>query len=112
MSRGRSCSFCGTLKCHSVSAPYEMPRFSLTNMPGRPRVKLHKLSVYLSPSVALNAPKKLDDDQNSNQYLPSMVPQSINLLQPFEFDPRFGGKNPYLSASRITKVAPAAPPQR
>lgn len=81
-------------------------------MTDRPRIKLHKLSVYLSPAVGLSAARDISDDQTANEYLPSMVPQSINLLQPFEFDPRFAGKSPYLPASRITKVAPAAPPQR
>ncbi|KAF2094826.1 hypothetical protein NA57DRAFT_46113 [Rhizodiscina lignyota] len=78
----------------------------------RPRVKLHKLSVYLSPSVSLNAAAKVQEEDGTEQYLPSLVPQPINLLQPFDFDPRFAGKQPYLSSSRITKVAPAAPVTR
>lgn len=79
---------------------------------GRPRVKLHKLSVYLSPSVSLKAPIKVQEESPADTYLPSLIPQPINLLQPFDFDPRFAGKQPYLSSSRITKVAPAAPAAR
>lgn len=78
----------------------------------RPHVKLHKLSIYLSPTVSLKALEQPKKAEIGSRLLPSMVPQPINLFQPFEFDPRFDGQQPYLSASRITKVAPAAPAAR
>lgn len=78
----------------------------------RPRLKLQKLSVYLAPLITLRPVEVASNAKPGEQLLPSMVPQPINLLQPFEADPRFAGQRPYLSASRITKVAPAAPAPR
>lgn len=43
-----------------------------------------------------------------DEYLPSLTPSALNLLQPFENDPALAGVKPRLSALRITKVAPSA----
>lgn len=51
----------------------------------------------------------LDQEVIDDEYLPSEIPQPINLLQPFANDPALGGLKPKLSALRISRSAPVAP---
>lgn len=44
-----------------------------------------------------------------DDYMPSLVPQAINLLQPFANDPGLGGLKPHLSALRISRARPTTP---
>jgi hypothetical protein len=50
----------------------------------------------------------LDQEVADDEYLPSGVPQPINLLQPFANDPALDGLKPKLSALRISRSTPVA----
>ncbi|RDI85515.1 hypothetical protein Vi05172_g4503 [Venturia inaequalis] len=72
---------------------------------GRPKNKINKLSFFFTPSASLK-PAALDRGIIDDEYLPSEIPQPINLLQPFANDPALDGLRPSLSALRISRSAP------
>ncbi|KAF2667455.1 hypothetical protein BT63DRAFT_292685 [Microthyrium microscopicum] len=76
---------------------------------GRPKTRLQKLAVFFNPITVLNPPKAFFGNNHDNEYLPSIMPTSTNLLQSFTSDPSLAGINPHLSASRITRPFPSAP---
>src|ERR1700761_637484 len=80
-------------------------------MQGRPSGRLQKLAVFFTPSasVAPNRPV-IESTPNGDDYLPSAVPQSINILQAFSEDAVLGEVKPYLSASRLSKPISAVSP--
>lgn len=45
----------------------------------------------------------------ADEYLPSLVPDGTNLLEPFQDDPAMTHTRPYLSAKRVSRITPAAP---
>lgn len=77
---------------------------------GRPKGRLQKLAVYFTPSATFNPsqtkPKAavIEDD-----YLPSQIPLSGNLLQAFTNDDTYGEVKPFLSESRLTRLASGIP---
>jgi TRAPP trafficking subunit Trs65 len=75
---------------------------------GRPKGRLQKLAVFFTPSATLSSTHSLPEPKVSgDDYLPSLVPQSANLLQAFNEDPVLGLVKPYLSASRLSKPVSA-----
>ncbi|KAI9692646.1 MAG: hypothetical protein M1820_009480 [Bogoriella megaspora] len=76
---------------------------------GRPKIRLQKPAIYLAATASLQQVKSQDEKPTDDEYLQSSVPSPLNLLEPFNHDPAFAGRNLYLSAARVTKVAPAAP---
>ncbi|QDS74657.1 hypothetical protein FKW77_009358 [Venturia effusa] len=68
--------------------------------------KINKLSVYFTPSALLQPAAALAQEVIDDEYLPSEIPQPINLLQPFANDPALRGLRPNLSALRLSKSAP------
>jgi hypothetical protein len=78
----------------------------------RPEGRFHKPAIYFQPTASFkpaSTPKKAVPD---DEYLPSRVPTSLNLLQAFDNDPALAGVRPRLSAMRISKITPSAPVTR
>jgi hypothetical protein len=69
------------------------------------------MGVYFATFASLKPSEETLLKSSSDEYLPGMVPMSMNLLQPFTNDPALSGTKLYLSASRITQT-PAAVPTR
>jgi hypothetical protein len=55
----------------------------------------------------LNAPERSEQASQSDEYLPSLVPASVNVLQALSADPLLRSANPFLPASRLLRVIPA-----
>lgn len=64
--------------------------------------------MYFTPSASLKPAAALDREIIDDEYLPSEIPQPVNLLQPLANDPALGGLRPSLSALRISTSAPVA----
>lgn len=76
---------------------------------GRPRGRFHKPAIYFQPAASLRPAENVKRKIMEDEYLPSMVPTAMNLLQSFDNDPALAEIHPRLSAMRISKVAPTAP---
>ncbi|KAL1634952.1 hypothetical protein SLS56_002035 [Neofusicoccum ribis] len=68
--------------------------------------------VYFSVGASLKPVQQVKSEILDDEYLPSLAPLSGNLLEAFARDPALRGIKPHLSASRITKVAPAPSVER
>ncbi|EKG19452.1 hypothetical protein MPH_03315 [Macrophomina phaseolina MS6] len=79
---------------------------------GHPRSRLPKPVVYFSVGASLKPAQQVKSEVLDDEYLPSLAPLSGNLLEAFTRDPALKGIKPHLSASRITKVAPAPSVER
>ncbi|KAF4307282.1 hypothetical protein GTA08_BOTSDO05133 [Botryosphaeria dothidea] len=79
---------------------------------GHPRSRLPKPIVYFSVGASLKPAQQVKSEILDDEYLPSLAPLSGNLLEAFARDPALKGIKPHLSASRITKVAPAPSVER
>ncbi|KAL1644745.1 hypothetical protein SLS58_004208 [Diplodia intermedia] len=79
---------------------------------GHPRSRLPKPVVYFSVGASLKPVQQVKSEVLDDEYLPSLAPLSGNLLEAFARDPALRGVKPHLSASRITKVAPAPSVER
>lgn len=62
--------------------------------------------------ASLKPVQQVKSEVLDDEYLPSLAPLSGNLLEAFARDPALRGIKPHLSASRITKVAPAPSVER
>ncbi|KAK4168618.1 TRAPP trafficking subunit Trs65-domain-containing protein [Cladorrhinum sp. PSN259] len=73
----------------------------------RPRIRLQLPSVVFSGAANLK-PAEADQPYGiPNGYMHSCVPSAMNLLDAFTNDPMLGGVKPQLSATRVSRVAPA-----
>jgi hypothetical protein len=75
---------------------------------GRPRARLQKLSVFFTPMATLkpfpiNNTSSTSSEADEDEYLPSTLPLTTNLLSPLSSDTGLGSVKPYLAASRISK---------
>jgi hypothetical protein len=70
------------------------------------------MGVYFATSASLKSSEKVLLKSSSDEYLPGMVPTSMNLLEPFENDPDLSGTKLYLSGSRITQTPATVPTPR
>ncbi|KAF2431100.1 hypothetical protein EJ08DRAFT_632809 [Tothia fuscella] len=75
----------------------------------RPKAKIQKLSIYFAPSASLKPPEAKGTDNEEDEYMPTRVPQPINLLGPFAGDPALSGLKPHLSALRLSRPRPSTP---
>ena len=76
---------------------------------GRPKLRMQKPAIYFAATASLAHFEQEIRVNKEDEYLEGNAPCPMNLLEPFNHDPTFAGKSLYLSASRVTKVAPAAP---
>lgn len=67
------------------------------------------MGVYFATSASLKSSEMTLLKPSANEYLPGMVPISMNLLEPFANDPALSRTKLYLSASRITQTPTAVP---
>lgn len=81
----------------------------LTSLEDRPRTRLqHPLVMFaasaeLNPQMAVGSELELEDE-----YLPSLLPGSVNVFQSLNSGHANGQPEPYLPASRLLRVVPAA----
>ncbi|KAF5860868.1 hypothetical protein ETB97_000959 [Aspergillus alliaceus] len=80
--------------------------FSLT-VPERPRIRIQHPSLLFIASVSLNPSEGRQRESRDDDYLPSLIPASTNILQPLSSDKAFPQKDPFLPASRLLRVVPA-----
>ncbi|GMF96598.1 unnamed protein product [Aspergillus oryzae] len=79
---------------------------SLT-VPERPRIRIQHPSLLFIASVSLNPSESRQQESRDDDYLPPLIPASINILQPLSSDNAFPQKDPFLPASRLLRVVPA-----
>ena len=61
--------------------------------------------ILFKPSATMQSAQTLKATTIDDQYLPSCVPTSLNLLESLQDDPGLGGIEPRLSALRVSQVA-------
>ena len=79
---------------------------------GRPKAKIQKMGVYFATAASLRPPDKSPAESTADDFLPSMTPAPLNLLEPFVNDPMLEGARIHLSASRINGATFVAPTQK
>ncbi|KAI1430141.1 TRAPP trafficking subunit Trs65-domain-containing protein [Xylaria sp. FL1777] len=73
---------------------------------GRPRIRLQSPSaVFVATASSRSAPGPLADELQDD-YMPSSMASTLNLLESFGNDPALDGIKPRLSALRVSRVAP------
>ncbi len=72
----------------------------------RPRLRLQNPSIVFSVTAKLKPTEQVKSEILREEYLPSQVPSGMNLLESFNNDPALGGVKPWLSALRVSRVAP------
>ncbi|KAE8346682.1 hypothetical protein BDV24DRAFT_147351 [Aspergillus arachidicola] len=73
----------------------------------RPRIRIQHPSLLFIASVSLNPSESRQQGSRDDDYLPSLIPASTNILQPLSSDNAFPQKDPFLPASRLLRVVPA-----
>ncbi|KAK1150202.1 hypothetical protein N8T08_000104 [Aspergillus melleus] len=73
----------------------------------RPRIRIQHPSFLFIASASLNPSEARQRGSREDDYLPSLVPASTNILQPLASDKAFPQKDPFLPASRLLRVVPA-----
>ncbi|KAE8135425.1 TRAPP trafficking subunit Trs65-domain-containing protein [Aspergillus pseudotamarii] len=73
----------------------------------RPRIRIQHPSLLFIASVSLNPSESRQQESRDDDYLPSLIPASTNILQPLSSDNAFPQKDPFLPASRLLRVVPA-----
>ena len=81
--------------------------FVLMAIPERPRIRIQRPSLLFIASASLDPSESRQHDSQNDDYLPSLVPASTNILQPLSMDKTFRRKDPFLPASRLLRVVPA-----
>jgi hypothetical protein len=74
----------------------------------RPRVRIQHPCVVFIASATLSPPDNPDRASQPDEYLPSLVPASINVLQALSADQALKPVGPFLPASRLLRVVPVA----
>lgn len=70
------------------------------------------MGIYFATTASLKPPDKPQSQSDGDEFLPSMAPAPLNLLEPFANDPALDGVKLYLSSSRITHTAFTAAPSK
>ncbi|KAI9738925.1 MAG: hypothetical protein M1818_005239 [Claussenomyces sp. TS43310] len=91
-----------TEKDGSILVIWKLPIFLARPM----KLRLQGPLVIFSATASLRPPEQVDSSIMEDEYLPSMVPSGINLLESFSNDPAFGEVKPRLSALRVSRVTP------
>ncbi|KAH8693182.1 TRAPP trafficking subunit Trs65-domain-containing protein [Talaromyces proteolyticus] len=73
----------------------------------RPRIRIQHPCVAFSAAATLNTTEIPEKSLQEDDYLPSTVPASANVLQPLSTDTSFKSVAPFLPASRLLRVVPA-----
>lgn len=81
--------------------------FHLLTFTERPRIRIQHPSFLFIASASLNPSEARQGESREDDYLPSLVPASTNILQPLATDKAFPQKDPFLPASRLLRVVPA-----
>lgn len=76
-------------------------------MPERPRLRIQHPSLVFLASASLNPAESRKQQTRGDDYLPPLIPASMNVLQPLSSDKAFNQKDPFLPASRLLRVVPA-----
>ncbi|KAJ6157042.1 hypothetical protein N7497_005927 [Penicillium chrysogenum] len=72
----------------------------------RPRIRIQHPSLLFIASTSLNPADARRQEDSEDDYLPSLVPASTNMLQSLSIDKSFNHKEPFLPASRLLRVVP------
>lgn len=80
----------------------------LTIFADRPRIRIQHPCVAFAAGASLNTAETSDHSFRTDEYLPRTVPASSNVLQALSSDPALNSTAPYLPASRLLRVVPAA----
>jgi hypothetical protein len=75
----------------------------------RPRARLQNPFLAFSAHASLKSQEEVNSDIRAANYLPSLTPTGINILQPLNNDPSFKDIKPRLSSLRVSRVSPATP---
>ncbi|KAI9797599.1 MAG: hypothetical protein M1833_005382 [Piccolia ochrophora] len=74
----------------------------------RPRARIQNPLITFAAATNLRPAEQNVPADIHHDYLPSLVPSGINLLEPFQDDPLLAKANPRLSALRVSRVLPAS----
>lgn len=74
---------------------------------GRPRSKAQFPFITFLASASLRTTENSVRKGSVDDYLPSKIPASINLLEPLQDAPGLAHAKPYLSAARVSRMIPA-----
>ncbi|KAI9886447.1 MAG: hypothetical protein M1823_001765 [Watsoniomyces obsoletus] len=77
---------------------------------GRPPNRHQQSSITFIAVVEAKAPELSSSGNLIDEYLPSLSPAGINLLESFHGDPDLSQARPYLSATRVSRVIPRTDP--
>ncbi|KAI0877351.1 TRAPP trafficking subunit Trs65-domain-containing protein [Hypoxylon argillaceum] len=72
----------------------------------RPRIRLQSPSAVFIATASSRSDADPLSDEIEDDYMPSGIPSSLNLLESFGNDPAMDGIKPRLSALRVSRVAP------
>ncbi|KAJ5587718.1 uncharacterized protein N7459_003483 [Penicillium hispanicum] len=72
----------------------------------RPRNRIQHPALLFMASASLNPSEACRPEDPEDDYLPSLVPASMNMLQPLSGDKSLAHKDPFLPASRLLRVVP------
>ena len=72
----------------------------------RPRIRIQQPSLLFIASASLNPSDGCRQEDSQDDYLPSLVAASTNMLQPLSGDKSISQKEPFLPASRLLRVVP------
>ncbi|KAJ5794172.1 hypothetical protein N7457_000771 [Penicillium paradoxum] len=72
----------------------------------RPRIRIQHPSLLFIASACLNPADSCRQEDLGDDYLPSLIPASTNMLQSLSADKSFNNKEPFLPASRLLRVVP------
>ncbi len=76
-------------------------------VPGRPRSKIHFPFITFVALANIKTTDLTTSTGAADDYLPSQIPASINLLEPLQSDPALATLQPYLAANRVSRIMPA-----
>ena len=75
----------------------------------RPRARLQNPFLAFTARASLKSREEAHVDTRAQDYLPSLTPSGINILQPLNNDPSFTDIKPRLSSLRVSRVTPTTP---
>ncbi|KAF2761865.1 hypothetical protein EJ05DRAFT_496753 [Pseudovirgaria hyperparasitica] len=79
---------------------------------GHPRIRLSRPAIYFVVSASSRAVEPTESTDAEDEYMASLEPSPLNLLQAFSDNPSFGNTRPKLSAIRATKLSLTNPLSR
>jgi TRAPP trafficking subunit Trs65 len=72
----------------------------------RPKLRMQSPRVVFATSASLRSSEQMNKTFEDDEYMPSLVPSGINLLESFKDDPALQDALPRLSALRVSRVVP------